>query len=139
MAQSISDVMTRTTRTLDEGASVQQAAQVMAEDDIGAVVVTRGGNVAGIVTDRDITVRSTAQNLSPADARIRDVCSGELVTLSPGDTVGDAVELMRGKAVRRVPVVEGGKPVGIVSLGDLAIERDFRSGLADISAAEGNT
>lgn len=138
MPQSISDVMTRTTRTLDEGATVQQAAQVMAEDDIGAVIVTRSGSVAGIVTDRDITVRSTAQGRSP-DARLGDVCSGELVTLAPGDTVGDAVELMREKAIRRVPVVDGGKPVGIVSLGDLAIERDFRSGLADISAAEGNT
>jgi CBS domain-containing protein len=67
------------------------------------------------------------------------VCSGDVVTLSPSDTVGDAVQIMREKAVRRVPVVEGDKPVGIVSIGDLAIERDARSALADISAAEGNT
>ncbi|HKH05234.1 MAG TPA: CBS domain-containing protein [Acidimicrobiales bacterium] len=138
MAQSIGEVMTHTTRTLETDATVQQAAQVMAEDDIGAVIVCRDGRVAGIVTDRDITVRATAQGKG-TETTLGDVCSGDVVTLSPSDTVGDAVQIMREKAVRRVPVVEGDKPVGIVSIGDLAIERDARSALADISAAEGNT
>jgi CBS domain-containing protein len=139
MAQAIKDVMTRTTRTLDRGASVQQAAQIMAEDDIGAVIVVDGDTVSGIVTDRDITVRSTAKGRAPADATVGDVISGDIVTVAPTDTVGDAVGLMHDHAIRRLPVVEDGRPVGIVSIGDLAIERDSRSTLADISAAKGNT
>jgi CBS domain-containing protein len=66
------------------------------------------------------------------------VCSAELATLAPEDTVDEAVRLMRQKAVRRLPVVEAGRPVGIVSLGDLAVEREPESALGDISAAPPN-
>ena len=68
-----------------------------------------------------------------------DIASKELTTLPPDASVDDAVETMREKAVRRLPIVEGGKPVGIVSIGDLAIERDERSALAHISATTPNT
>ncbi|AXE25330.1 hypothetical protein C0216_19435 [Streptomyces globosus] len=68
-----------------------------------------------------------------------DVCSPDLVTVGPDDDIDKAVDLMRSRALRRLPVTEGGSPVGVVSLGDLAIGRDGSSALADISQAPPNT
>lgn len=139
MAQKIRDVMTASPRALDAQASVQDAARAMLEDDIGDVIVSDGGKVAGIVTDRDITIRAVAEGRDPARTKLTEICSGDLATLSPEDPVDEAVRLMREKAVRRIPIVEGGRPVGVVSIGDLAIELDERSALADVSAAPSNT
>jgi CBS domain-containing protein len=96
------------------------------------------GKVWGIVTDRDITIRVTAHAIDPTTATVGDICSGEVVTMSPDDSVDDAVRLMREKAIRRIPIVEDGKPVGIISLGDLALMKDRHSALADVSAAPAN-
>jgi CBS domain-containing protein len=102
------------------------------------VVVTDDGHPAGIVTDRDIAVRAVAEEKGP-QTPVREVCSAEdFATVGPDTSIQQVVQLMREKAVRRVPVVEGDDVVGIVSIGDLAIERDQDSALADISAAEGN-
>jgi len=102
------------------------------------VVVVDNGKVCGIVTDRDIVVRAVAQGHDPATTKLRDIGSHDLTTLAPTDTVEHAVQIMREKAIRRLPVVENGKPVGIVSLGDLALERDPDSALGNISAAPAN-
>lgn len=138
MAQQIKDVMTENPVTLQATETVRTAATRMREADIGNVVVMRQGSVCGILTDRDITVRAVADGKDPGKIKIGDICSTEPVALSADDTVDDAVRIMREKAVRRLPVVESGKPVGIVSIGDLAMERDQGSALADISAAPGN-
>lgn len=107
----------------------------MRDSDTSAIIVTEGGEVRGLITDHDIVVRVIAEGTDPSRVQAADVCSADVVTLSPGDSVERAIELMRGYAVRRLPVVEGGRPVGILSLGDLAIEHDEESALADISAA----
>ena len=134
--QNIREVMTAAPETVGTGASLAEAAKKMRDIDAGAmVVVNEQGDVAGIVTDRDIAVRAVAEGQDPNQTKVGQVLSADLVTLSPTDTVAQAVKLMRDKAVRRLPVVEGGKPIGIVSIGDLAVERDQRSVLADISAA----
>lgn len=134
--QSISDVMTSTPKTLEEDATLVDAAQLMRREDIGDVLLTRDGRVTGIVTDRDIVIRAIAQGKLPGETRLRDVATDELVTLVPSDTVAHAVALMRDKAIRRIPVVDDdGGPVGIVSIGDLAEDRDPDSVLADISSA----
>lgn len=138
MPETIREVMTPSPRTLDIRATVQEAARTMLDDDIGDVIICDGGTICGIVTDRDITVRAVAQGRDPAMTSVGDICSAEVATLSPDDSVDDAVRLIRDKAVRRVPVVEGGKPVGIVSIGDLAIDLDSRSALAEVSAAPPN-
>jgi CBS domain-containing protein len=84
-------------------------------------------------------VRSAVRGRDPASTPVREVYSAELTTLTPEDAVDDAVRLMRQKVVRRLPVVEGGRPpAGIVSLGDLAVERQPQSALGDISAAPPN-
>jgi CBS domain-containing protein len=138
MAKSIRDVMTRDPVTIDANAPVVDAARQMKTRDIGDVVVLDGGRVAGVVTDRDIVVRAVADAKDPQTTRIADVCSRDLVTVPSSASIEDAVRLMREHAVRRLPVVDDGRPVGIVSIGDLAIERDSGSALADISAAPGN-
>ncbi|MGI8685566.1 MAG: CBS domain-containing protein [Acidimicrobiales bacterium] len=139
MPESIRNVMTPSPRALDARASVQEAAKAMLDDDIGDVIVCDGETVCGIVTDRDITIRTVALGHDPAATKLGDICSKDLTSLSPGDTVDDAVRLMREKAIRRIPVLEDGKPVGVVSIGDLAIDLDADSALADISKAPANT
>jgi CBS domain-containing protein len=138
MATTVDQIMSRDPRTLAAEAPISAAARCMRDEDIGDVVVLDDGRLVGILTDRDITVRVVAEDLPPSTP-IRDVCSGaELVTIEPGARVADAARLMREKAVRRLPVVEGGEVVGVVSIGDLAIEVDDRSALAQVSAAEPN-
>ncbi len=138
MAQLIREVMTSSPCVLDAGATVHEAARQMAERDIGDVIVCEGEKVCGIVTDRDITVRAVAQGKDASSTRLGDICSKDLITVAPDDAVDDAIRLMRDKAVRRLPVVEGGRPIGVLSIGDLAMERDQQSALADISAARPN-
>jgi signal-transduction protein with cAMP-binding, CBS, and nucleotidyltransferase domain len=138
MTRRIRDVMTRSPIAVGEDASVTQAARKMRDEDIGDVLIQRDGELTAILTDRDIAVRVVAEDRPPADTPVREVASKELLTVSPDDPVSEAVRLMRGKAIRRVAVVEGGRPVGIVSIGDLAMERDPDSALADISEAKAN-
>ena len=136
MVQSISEVMTRDPVTLPGTATVQQAAAVMDRADIGNVlVINRSDEVGGILTDRDITVRVVAEGRDPAATKLSDICTEEILTLTPKDTVEQAIRLMKEKAIRRLPVVDGGRAVGIVSLGDLAVTQAPDSVLADISAA----
>jgi CBS domain-containing protein len=138
MAESIRQVMTSELVALPMSATIGEAARAMREDDIGNVIVLDDGRVAGIVTDRDIVVRGIAAGRDPGQTRLADICSRDLTTISPSAEVKDAVALMKSKALRRLPVVENGRPVGIVSLGDLALERDRRSALGEISAAPPN-
>lgn len=138
MPQSIHDVMTPDPVTVEGTVTARDVAQLMRDNDVGDVIVTSDGQVRGIVTDRDIVVRAVAEQPDPGAVQVQDICSSYLAQLSPSDTVEAAIQTMQERAVRRVPVVEDGRPVGIVSLGDLAIERDPESALANISAAPPN-
>jgi CBS domain-containing protein len=132
--QKLKDIMTTDVVTCPTTATLTDVARTMKERDIGNVILVDGDTVFGIATDRDIVVRGLAVGCDP-QSPISEVATTDLVTLSPDDDVARAVDVMRERAVRRLPVVDQGKPVGIVSLGDLAIERDSDSALADISAA----
>ncbi len=137
--QCVGDIMTRPPHTLDVMASVMDAATAMREGDFGDVVVLEEGKLCGILTDRDIVVRVLATGSDPSSVRVGDVCSRILTTVFETDGIGDAVRLIRAKALRRLPVLDDeGKLVGIVSLGDLALARDPKSALGDISAAPPN-
>ncbi len=131
----VQDVMTTDPVTLDAGQPVLEAARRMKEHDIGDVIVVDGGQVCGVVTDRDIVVRVLAEGRDPGQTALEEVCSRDVATVAPGDDLTAAGDLMRERAIRRVPVVENGRPVGIVSIGDLAVERDPDSALSHISAA----
>ena len=138
MARTIADVMTASPRTVDPGTPLVEAARAMRDADVGALIVVEGEQVGGVVTDRDIVVRAIAEGSDPSSAQVSDVCSRDVTTVESSEPVEQAVKLMRDRDIRRLPVVEGGRPVGIVSLGDLAVERDPDSALADISAADPN-
>jgi CBS domain-containing protein len=134
----VKEMMTPDPIALPQTATVFDAAQKMRDASIGNVVVLNGQKVCGIVTDRDIVVRAIATGRDPRSTKLADICSRELTTLSPEDNVETAVRLMREHAVRRLPVVKDDRPVGILTLGDLAIEEDSESALADVSAAPPN-
>ena len=139
MAQQIRELMTPNPVTLPGTASVHEAARAMRDRQIGDVIVIEHDQVCGIVTDRDIVVRTVAETQDPATTTLADICSHNLLTVTPTDSVEEAVRLMRTHAIRRLPVVDGGQAVGIVSLGDLAVERDPGSALGEISDAPPNT
>jgi CBS domain-containing protein len=134
----VADVMTENVIALPPTATLADAARQMRDNDVGVVVVKEGDAVRGLITDRDITVRAVAEGLDPSTTRLSAVCSKDLAFLSPEDGVDRAIALMRERAVRRAPVVVGERLIGIVSLGDLAIERDPNSVLGRISAAQAN-
>lgn len=138
MAQKVGELMARDPATIPGSAAVTVAARLMRERDIGDVLVTDEGALRGVLTDRDIALRAVAEEL-PEDTTAAEICSTDVVTCSSFDDVADALELMREHAVRRLPVVDRGRLVGVVSLGDLVIEQDQHSTLADISAAYPNT
>src|SRR3954462_5266800 len=137
MADTIRDLLKGDAVTVEASATVQDAAKLMDEKDIGNVLVVENGEVQGIVTDRDIVVRVIAKGNGP-DASVREACTTDVEVLSPDDSIDDALKKMEQANVRRLPVVEDGKPVGIVALGDLAVDTDQDSALADISSASPN-
>jgi CBS domain-containing protein len=139
MAKTIQDVMTKKPVMCDATTVLTEAAELMRDRDIGDVLVERDGTLCGLVTDRDIVVRGVADGKDPNSTPIGDICSRELATTSPSAPIEDVIKLMQDQALRRMPVLDNGKAVGIVSLGDLAIEGDGESALADISAANPTT
>jgi CBS domain-containing protein len=133
MGQQVKEIMTAQPVTLGRDATIAEAAKLMRDRGIGDVIVVDGDDAQGIVTDRDIVIRGVAEGADPDATRLGQVVSADLASVAPDDPVERAIELVREKAIRRVAVLDGGKPVGIISIGDLAIERDPRSALADIS------
>lgn len=138
-ARKVRDIMTPSPATCDSSTSLFEIATVMRDRDIGNVIVTgEGGDLRGVITDRDIVVRAVAEDRDPRETDVGSIVSGDVVTISPDDADEDAARLMRERAVKRVPVVDDGALVGVLSLGDLAIARDPDSALADISEAPSN-
>ena len=138
MVESIESMMTRNPVCLSADASLVDAAKAMDEHNIGDVLVLDNGTLCGIVTDRDIAIRAVARGNDPASVRLGEICSRDLVTLNAVAAIEDAMVRMREHAIRRMPVLDRGQPVGIVSLGDLAAERDRGSLLGKISTAPAN-
>jgi len=126
--------------TVEETETCREAARRMRDRDVGELLVVSGETLSGMVTDRDITVRGVAEGLDLATTPVSALCSTELSTLDTSQSVLEALALMRAKAVRRIPVVdEEGRPLGVVTLGDLALKLEPDSVLAAISGAPANT
>ena len=134
----ILEIMTANSVVLTADTTVREAAQAMRDKAIGDVVVQKNGKLWGMVTDRDIVVRAVAEGKDPATTKLESICSNDITSLSAVDSDEDAVRLMRKKAIRRLPVMAGEKVIGIVSLGDLAVEKDPQSALGRISSAQPN-
>jgi CBS domain-containing protein len=138
-ANTVRDVMTRNPLSLPETASLSQAARAMRDSHIGVVLVTDSSDkLAGLVTDRDIVVRAIAEGQDPNHIPLSRILSKPEFKLEPDAPIDRAVKLMSEASVRRIPVVENGRCVGIVSLGDLAVARDPKSALGRISSAPSN-
>jgi CBS domain-containing protein len=133
----IRDVMTPNPRTVTPDDSIQNAARIMRDEDTGAVPVVENGRPVGMVTDRDIVVRSVADG-GQVNRSVREIVTTGVVCVTPDMSTLEANALMSEHQVRRLPVVENDQLVGIVSLGDLAVKegKDRRTGdtLQDISA-----
>ena len=132
----VREVMSAAPDTVRPTDTVQEVARLMRTSDIGGVIVeTKKGRLLGIVTDRDLAIRAAAKGLDPTSTTVKDVFTPTVATTAPTDSVDGAIGLMRAKNVRRLPVVESGKAIGIVSLGDISVETEPDSLLADISSA----
>ncbi len=133
----VHEVMTPSPVTLPLDAPLTEAARLMRDEEVGDVLVTQDGRLCGLLTDRDVVVRAVAEGRDPAATRLAEICSAGIVTVSPDDETGTALRLMHESAVRRLPVVEDGRPVGIVSIGDLTSDRDEPAGHDRPSALAG--
>lgn len=122
----IKDIMTDPAIVLSSDTSVFDAANVMRENNIGSVpVVDSEGCLKGIVTDRDIVIRSIAQGLNYKETKVSDIMSENVSAIPPDAEIDDAFDIMSRDKVRRIPIVENKKVLGVVSLGDVALCRDY--------------
>jgi len=134
--KTVNDLMTKDVEFCTLLDNVYEVALKMKELDVGAIPIVDEGKLTGMITDRDIVIRGVAEK-HPGSSKVEEVMSKQIITVTPDTTARDAAELMAKYQIRRLPVTEGKKLVGIVSLGDLAIEKvtDYQAGkaLTDIS------
>lgn len=116
------DIMTTDVDYCTTDDNVFEAALKMRDENVGLIPVLEDGRLMGVITDRDIVTRSIAEK-KPNSTKITDVISKNLVTGTPDMSVGDAEELMGKEQIRRLPIIEHDKLVGIVALGDLAVHQ----------------
>ena len=121
MAKSVRDAMTEDPRSIGASASVVEAARMMREQDIGSLPITDDEKLVGMITDRDITTRVVAEAADPKLTSVEDVYSRDLISVAPDNDLEEAVRLMARHQVRRLPVVENGRLVGIVAQADIAL------------------
>lgn len=116
----VRDIMTDRLIVVGQQEPIASAARLMKRHNLGALpVCDDDGRLRGLITDRDIVIRCVAADMDPADTKIREIMSRGITTCAAGEDVDDVVRTMGAEQVRRLPVVDGGKLVGMVSLGDL--------------------
>jgi CBS domain-containing protein len=116
----IRDIMSTDLACAEPRTSVREVADMMRREDCGSIPVARDGRLMGIITDRDITVRVVAEGLDPGSVHVEEVMTPDVATVSPDEDTAEALERMRLEQVRRLPVVEGDRLVGLVAMGKLA-------------------
>ena len=121
MTKSVRDAMTEDPRSIGPSVSVVEAARLMREGDIGSLPITEDETLVGMITDRDITTRAVAEAADPGRTSVGEVCSHDLVSVEPDQDLDEALQLMARHQVRRLPVVENGRLVGIVAQADIAL------------------
>jgi CBS domain-containing protein len=128
MAKSVRDAMTQDPRSIGASASVVEAARLMREQHIGSLPVTEDDLLVGMITDRDITTRVVAESAAPETTSVGEVYSRDLISVEPENGLDDALQLMARHQVRRLPVVENGRLVGMVAQADIALKENERAG-----------
>jgi CBS domain-containing protein len=135
--QAVSDIMTRDVSVISPDDNVQHAAQLMGDQDVGSLPVCNGKRLVGMLTDRDITIRAVASGKAPADIKVSDVMSDQVLWCFEDQTAGEVLQQMGDQQIRRIPVISRNMElVGVVSLGDLATREraSTDSALEDISS-----
>ena len=128
----VRDLMNPSVVSIEPTSSAALAARLISRHNVGALpVCSEDRRLRGVVTDRDIVLRCVAAEEDPAQTMVRDIMTRNCATVAPGDDCREASRVMSVQQVRRLPVVEGGKVVGMISLGDLA-----RSHRMDMEAAQ---
>ena len=121
MVNSVREAMTEHPRSIGPSASVVEAARLMRDEHIGSLPITDGDTLVGVITDRDITTRVVAEAADLATTSVGDVYSQNLISVQPDKGLEEALQLMARHQVRRLPVVENGRLVGIVAQADIAL------------------
>jgi CBS domain-containing protein len=124
MGKNVKDVMTSNPTTVQSDATVVEAARIMRDEDAGIVPVVENEQLSGTVTDRDIAVRVVAEGRDPESTTVREIASTDVVSVEPQQELSEALRLMAEHQVRRLPVVENDRLVGIVAQADVARESD---------------
>ena len=128
----VSDIMTKNVIKVGAEESVEVAARALAHYNIGALPVCGSdGKLCGMVTDRDLVIRSVAANKSAASTNVRQVMTGQVMSVRPDTDAAVAAHLMGRQQIRRLPVVENGKLCGMISLGDIACREESVMDAAD--------
>jgi CBS domain-containing protein len=122
MGKHVKDAMTSDVKTAAPSQSLTDAAILMKQEDVGAIPVVDGERLVGVVTDRDIVIRGIADGSDPHAIKVGDIASRDVVTVRPDDDLEEALRLMAQHQVRRLPVVEDGRLVGVVATADVALE-----------------
>ena len=129
MAKKISELMSPNPCAIDANKPVAYAARMMKDEDVGLAPIVEGDRLVGTLTDRDIVTRVVAEGKDPQSVTVREVASTNLVTVDPKQDLDEALRLMAQHQVRRLPVVENGRLVGIVAQADIALkENETRTG-----------
>jgi CBS domain-containing protein len=124
IVNSVRDAMTEDPRSIGKSVSVVEAARLMREQDIGSLPITDDEKLVGMITDRDITTRVVAEAADPKMTSVEDVYSRDLISVEPDKDLEEALRLMARHQVRRLPVVENGRLVGIVAQADIALREN---------------
>lgn len=122
MATTVRDVMTAKVETMTSTQPLHEAARLMKSGDFGSIPVVDDGRLVAVLTDRDIVVRAVAEGMDAKTTTVGQIASTDPVTVEPSQSLGDALELMSAHQVRRLPVVENGRLVGMLSQADIALE-----------------
>jgi len=137
MAKSVRDAMTENPRSIGASASVVEAARLMREEHIGSLPITDDEKLVGMITDRDITTRVVAEAADPKTTSVEDVYSRDLISVEPDQDLDEALQLMARHQVRRLPVVENNRLVGIVAQADIALAERESAGSVDRRSSHG--
>ena len=127
----VRDIMMRNVKTVRTDDSVHAAVLKMNKFQIGSVIVTNNGRAVGIITERNILERIVEPRLDPATIWAKDIMSSPLVTVEPNDTVDEAAKIMAQKRIKKLPVVEGDKVVGVVSTSDIVRANPTQIGILE--------
>ena len=138
MDKQVRDIMTPDPVGVYYDQTITETARLMRDAGVGAVLVVSGESLSGVVTDRDLVIRALAEGAGP-DTPVGPLCSPKLVGVNAGADLAEAERLIREHAIRRLPVIDNGQIVGIVSIGDLAVTEDGDTPLAAVSKAQPNT